>query len=48
MLEDLNNEGKRNRMKLNNKKNKIMCNEVTRRRLENRRDDRRRKLKGGD
>ena len=33
MLEDLNNEGKRDRMKLNKKKTKIMCNEVARTRL---------------
>ena len=33
MLEDLNNEGKRDGMKLNIKKTKIMCNEVARRRL---------------
>ena len=33
MLEDLNNEGKRDGMKLNKKKTKIMCNEVARRRL---------------
>ena len=33
MLEDLNNEGKRDRMKLNKKKTKIMCNEVARSRL---------------
>ena len=30
MMEDLNNEGKRDRMKLNKKKTKIMCNEVAR------------------
>ena len=33
MLEDLNNEGKRDGMKLNKKKTKIMCNEVARSRL---------------
>ena len=33
MLKDLNNEGKRDGMKLNKKKTKIMCNEVTRSRL---------------
>ena len=33
MLEDLNNEGKRDGMKLNEKKTKIMCNEVARSRL---------------
>ena len=33
MLEDLNNEGKRNGMKLNEKKTKIMCNDVARSRL---------------
>ena len=32
MLEDLNNEGKRDGMKLNKKKTKIMCNEMARRR----------------
>ena len=32
MLEDLNNEGKKDGMKLNKKKTKIMCNEVARRR----------------
>ena len=30
MLQDMNNEGKRDRMKLNKKKTKIMCNEVAR------------------
>ena len=33
MLEDLNNEGKRDGMKLHKKKTKIMCNEVARSRL---------------
>ena len=33
MLEDLNDEGKRDRMKLNKKKTKITCNEVARSRL---------------
>ena len=33
MLNDLKNEGKRDRMKLNKKKTKIMCNEVARSRL---------------
>ena len=33
MLDDLNNKGKRDGMKLNNKKTKIMCNDVARRRL---------------
>ena len=33
MLEDLNNEGKRDGMKLNKKKTKIMCHEVARSRL---------------
>ena len=33
MLEDLNNEGKRDGMKLNREKTKIMCNEVARSRL---------------
>ena len=33
MLEDLNNEGKRDGMKLTKKKTKIMCNEVARSRL---------------
>ena len=33
MMEDLNNEGKRDGMKLNKKKIKIMCNEVARSRL---------------
>ena len=33
MLEDLNNGGKRDGMKLNKKKTNIMCNEVARRRL---------------
>ena len=33
MLEDLNNEDKRDRMKLNRKKTKIMCNQVARSRL---------------
>ena len=33
MLEDLNNKGKRDGMKLNKKKTKIMCNEVVRSRL---------------
>ena len=33
MLEDLNNGGKRDGMKLNKKKTKIMCNEVARNRL---------------
>ena len=33
MLEDLSNEGKRDGMKLNKKKTKIMCNEVARSRL---------------
>ena len=33
MLEDLNNEGKRDGMKLNKKKTKIMCNEEARSRL---------------
>ena len=33
MLEDLNNEGRRDGMKLNQKKTKIMCNEVARSRL---------------
>ena len=33
MLVDLNNEGKRDGMKLNKKKTKIMCNEVARSRL---------------
>ena len=32
MLEDLDNKGKRDGMKLNKKKTKIMCNEVARRR----------------
>ena len=32
-MEDLNNEGKRDEMKLNRKKTKIMCNEVARSRL---------------
>ena len=33
MLEDLNNEGKRDGMKLNKQNTKIMCNEVARSRL---------------
>ena len=33
MLEDLNNEGRRDGMKLNKKKTKIMCNEMARSRL---------------
>ena len=33
MLDAVNNEGKRDGMKLNKKKTKIMCNEVARRRL---------------
>ena len=33
MLEDLNNEGKRDGMKLNKNKTKIMCNEVAKSRL---------------
>ena len=33
MLEDLNNEGERDGMKLNKQKSKIICNEVARRRL---------------
>ena len=33
MLEDLNNEGARDRMKLNTKKTKIVCKEVARSRL---------------
>ena len=33
MLEDLNNDGKGDRVKLNKKKTKIMCNEVARSRL---------------
>ena len=36
MPEDLNNEGKRDGMKLNKKKTKIMCNEAARRRLRTR------------
>ena len=36
MLEDMNNEGKRNGMKLNKKKTKIVCNEVARSRLRTR------------
>ena len=48
MLEDLNNEGKRDGIKLNKKKTKIMCNEVARSRLKNGKDDRRRAVREGD